>query len=78
MKVKIHDLRSVKEYDRAVHVQSEREIEVLREKGSDALPTLNFRSSGRTPQTGWKCKRNNYRMPGTETLVQIQAGKREG
>lgn len=55
-------------------------IKVLPEKGSNPLKPLNFRYSGRpTPQPGVeverKWKRKDYRMPGTETLVQIQTEK---
>jgi formate dehydrogenase major subunit len=52
-------------------------IELLPEQGTNPLKSLNFRYSGKpTPQTGVeverKWKRTDYRMPGTETLVQIQ------
>jgi len=55
-------------------------LEVLPDKGENPLRVLNFRTSGRpTPQAGVeverKWKRGDYRMPGTETLVQIQNGK---
>jgi formate dehydrogenase major subunit len=51
-------------------------IQALPEKGSNPLKPLNFRFSGKpTPQTGVeverKWKRKDYKMPGTEKLVQI-------
>jgi len=55
-------------------------IKVLPEKGTNPLKPLNFRYAGKpTPQTGVeverKWKRSDYRMPGTEELVQIQLQK---
>ena len=52
-------------------------IEVLPEKGTNPLMKSNFRYSGRrTPQMGVeierKWKRPDYRMPGSQPLVQIQ------
>jgi len=52
-------------------------IKVLPERGTNPLKPLNFRYSGKpTPQTGVeverKWKRKDYRMPGTNGLVQIQ------
>ena len=52
-------------------------IKPLPEQGTNPLSPLNFRFSGKpTPQTGVeverKWKRKDYRMPGTEKLVQIQ------
>ena len=52
-------------------------LEVLSEQGSNPLKILNFRFNGHpTPQAGVeverKWKRSDYRMPGTEPLVQIQ------
>ena len=54
------------------------QIKVLPEQGTNPLKPLNFRYSGKpTPQTGVeverKWKRKDYRMPGSEQLVQIQA-----
>jgi formate dehydrogenase major subunit len=51
-------------------------LEVLPDKGANPLQPLNFRFSGRpTPQSGVeverKWKRADYRMPGTQGLVQI-------
>ncbi len=56
-------------------------IKVLPEQGSNPLQPLNFRYSGKaTPQTGVeverKWKRSDYRMPGTDALVQIQTQTR--
>ncbi len=53
---------------------------LLPEKGTNPLKPLNFRFSGKpTPQTGVeverKWKRKDYRMPGSERLVQIQSSK---
>ena len=55
-------------------------IKVLPEQGTNPLKPLNFRYSGKpTPQTGVeverKWKRKDYRMPGTDALVQIQAAE---
>ncbi len=55
-------------------------IELLQEKGINPLSPLNFRYSSKpTPQTGVeverKWKRADYRMPGTETLVQIKPSR---
>ena len=55
-------------------------IRVLPEQGTNPLRPLNFRHSGKpTPQTGVeverKWKRKDYRMPGTNTLVQIHTQK---
>jgi formate dehydrogenase major subunit len=55
-------------------------IKVLPEQGTNPLKPLNFRYSGKpTPQTGVeverKWKRSDYRMPGTDALVQIQTQK---
>ncbi|QHN03647.1 formate dehydrogenase subunit alpha [Granulicella sp. WH15] len=55
-------------------------IRVLPEQGSNPLQRHNFRYSGKpTPQPGVeverKWKRKDYRMPGSETLVQIQPQK---
>jgi formate dehydrogenase major subunit len=55
-------------------------LEVLPERGNNPLHVLNFRFAGhRTPQTGVeverKWKRSDYRMPGAESLVQIQTVK---
>jgi len=55
-------------------------MEVLPEKGTNPLRPLNFRYSGkRTPQSGVeverKWQRKDYRMPGTEDLIQIQTKK---
>lgn len=70
--------------DPATHTPAYKEtsvrIEVLPDKGGSPLPALNFRSSGkRTPQAGVeverKWNRKDYRMPGAQTLVQIQTGK---
>jgi formate dehydrogenase major subunit len=52
-------------------------MRVLPEQGTNPLKPLNFRYSGKpTPQTGVeverKWKRKDYRMPGSEKLVQIQ------
>jgi formate dehydrogenase major subunit len=52
-------------------------LEVLNEHGSNPLKILNFRFNGHpTPQAGVeverKWKRSDYRMPGTDSLVQIQ------
>jgi formate dehydrogenase major subunit len=52
-------------------------IEILPERGTNPLSPKNFRYSGHpTPQRGVeverKWKRSDYRMPGTEALVQIQ------
>ena len=52
-------------------------LEILPEKGSNPLMKSNFRYSGKpTPQPGVeverKWKRADYRMPGTQPLVQIQ------
>jgi len=52
-------------------------LEVLPEQGENPLQVLNFRFAGHpTPQTGVeverKWQRSDYKMPGTETLVQIQ------
>jgi len=52
-------------------------IKVLPDQGTNPLKPLNFRYSGRpTPQSGVeverKWKRADYRMPGTNGLVQIQ------
>jgi formate dehydrogenase major subunit len=52
-------------------------MKVLPEQGTNPLKPLNFRYSGKpTPQTGVeverKWKRKDYRMPGSEKLVQIQ------
>ena len=67
--------------DSATHTPAYKEtavrIDVLPEKGSNPLMKSNFRYSGRrTPQTGVeierKWKRSDYRMPGSQSLVQIQ------
>jgi formate dehydrogenase major subunit len=55
-------------------------IKVLPDQGSNPLKELNPRFSGKpTPQMGVeverKWKRSDYRMPGTESLVQIQLQK---
>jgi formate dehydrogenase major subunit len=55
-------------------------IRVLPGQGTNPLKPLNFRYSGKpTPQTGVeverKWERKDYRMPGTDALVQIQAQK---
>ena len=55
-------------------------IKVLGDQGSNPLKPLNFRFSGSpTPQKGVeverKWRRKDYRMPGTEKLVQIQLQK---
>jgi formate dehydrogenase major subunit len=55
-------------------------IRVLPEQGTNPLKPLNFRYSGKpTPQPGVeverKWKRKDYRMPGTDALVQIQVRK---
>ena len=55
-------------------------MNVLPEQGSNPLHPINFRFSGKpTPQNGVeverKWKRSDYRMPGTEALVQIQINK---
>jgi formate dehydrogenase major subunit len=55
-------------------------IEKLPARGETPLRALNFRSSGHpTPQSGVevqrKWKRSDYKMPGTEALVQIHNGK---
>jgi formate dehydrogenase major subunit len=55
-------------------------IKVLPEQGTNPLQPLNPRYSGKpTPQTGVeverKWKRSDYRMPGTEPLVQIHTSK---
>jgi formate dehydrogenase major subunit len=55
-------------------------IRVLPEQGTNPLKPLNFRYSGKpTPQTGVeverKWKRKDYRMPGTDALVQIEVQK---
>jgi formate dehydrogenase major subunit len=55
-------------------------IKVLPDQGSNPLKSLNPRYSGKpTPQMGVeverKWKRKDYRMPGTEDLVQIQSQK---
>jgi formate dehydrogenase major subunit len=52
-------------------------LEVLPDQGENPLQALNFRFAGHpTPQTGVeverKWRRSDYKMPGTETLVQIQ------
>ena len=52
-------------------------IRILPEQGSNLLKPLNPRFSGKpTPQIGVeverKWKRSDYRMPGSEALVQIQ------
>ena len=68
--------------DSATHTPAYKEtavrIEMLPEKGTNPLMKSNFRYSGRrTPQTGVeverKWRRADYRMPGTQPLVQIQA-----
>lgn len=67
--------------DRATNTPAYKEtavkIKVLPEQGTDPLKPLNFRYSGKpTPQPGVeverKWRRKDYRMPGTENLVQIQ------
>jgi formate dehydrogenase major subunit len=55
-------------------------IMLLPQKGKNPLNPLNFRYSGKpTPQPGVeverKWKRKDYRMPGTQSLVQIQSVK---
>jgi formate dehydrogenase major subunit len=55
-------------------------IQVLSEKGNNPLMPLNPRFSGKpTPQNGVeverKWARKDYRMPGTQTLVQIQPSR---
>ncbi len=52
-------------------------LEVLPENGTNPLHPINFRFSGKpTPQKGVeverKWKRADYRLPGTEALVQIR------
>jgi formate dehydrogenase major subunit len=52
-------------------------MQVLSEKGSNPLKVLNFRYSGKpTPQTGVeverKWKREDYHLPGSTRLVQIE------
>jgi formate dehydrogenase major subunit len=68
-------------FDPATHTPAYKEtavrIEVLPEKGKNPLMPLNFRYSGKpTPQSGVeverKWKRKDYRMPGSEALVQIK------
>ena len=70
--------------DDATHTPAYKEtavrIEVLPEKGANPLRKINFRFSGKpTPQDGVeverKWKRADYRMPGTEQLVQIEVRK---
>lgn len=70
--------------DPATHTPAYKEtavrIEILPQKGNSPLPAKNFRVSGRpTPQAGVeverKWKRKDYRMPGTQTLVQIELVK---
>jgi formate dehydrogenase major subunit len=58
-------------------------LEILPDKGINPLQRLNFRFSGLpTPQTGVeverKWKRHDYRMPGSEALVQIQTNNHAG
>jgi formate dehydrogenase major subunit len=71
-------------YDAATNTPAYKEtavkLELLPKKGSNPLKPLNFRFNGKpTPQTGVeverKWKRSDYRMPGTQTLVQIQTSK---
>jgi len=55
-------------------------LEVLPERGSNPLKPLNPRFSGKpTPQSGVeverKWARKDYRMPGTQALVQIQPSR---
>jgi formate dehydrogenase major subunit len=55
-------------------------LNLLPEQGTNPLKPINFRFSGKpTPQTGVeverKWKRSDYRMPGTQPLVQIQTSK---
>jgi formate dehydrogenase major subunit len=55
-------------------------IRLLPEQGSNPLKPINPRFSGKpTPQTGVeverKWKRKDYRLPGTDVLVQIQPNK---
>ena len=55
-------------------------LEVLPESGTNPLNILNFRNNvNRTPQIGVqverKWKRKDYRMPGSDALVQIEASK---
>ena len=51
-------------------------LEVLSEKGPSPLPRSNHRYGHPTPQRGVeverKWKRADYRMPGSQQLVQIQ------
>jgi formate dehydrogenase major subunit len=70
--------------DNASHTPAYKEtavkIEILPDKGENPLRKLNFRYSGRpTPQNGVeverKWKRAEYRMPGTQQLVQIELKK---
>jgi formate dehydrogenase major subunit len=67
--------------DNATHTPAYKEtavkIEILPDKGTNPLKRLNFRFSGNpTPQNGVeverKWKRADYRMPGTQKLVQIE------
>jgi len=55
-------------------------IKVLPDQGTNPIKPLNFRYSGKpTPQNGVeverKWKRSDYRMPGTQPLVQIHSQK---
>lgn len=51
-------------------------IRLLPEQGTNPLKPLNFRYSGKaTPQTEVEVERKDYRMPGTDALVQIQTQK---
>ena len=55
-------------------------LNLLPEQGTNPLKPINFRFSGKpTPQTGVeverKWKRSDYKMPGTQTLVQIHTSK---
>jgi formate dehydrogenase major subunit len=70
--------------DNATHTPAYKEtavkIEVIPSKGPNPLRRLNFRYSGKpTPQNGVevesKWRRADYRMPGTQTLVQIEMKK---
>ena len=66
--------------DTPAYKETKVRMKVLPEQGSNPLQPINFRFSGKpTPQTGVeverKWKRSDYRMPGTEALVQIQINK---
>ena len=66
--------------DTPAYKETKVRMNVLPEQGSNPLRPINFRFSGKpTPQAGVeverKWKRSDYRMPGTEALVQIQINK---